>query len=96
MQAAMETTFWKLETDNGTMMISFNETLRHENKDEFIEFIDKCQEYIDKKAWLTKIPKSEIVKLFGLGVILPSVDVWSDVYLAVKLYSAGHEGYLEI
>ena len=37
-----------------------------------------------------KIPKRVIIRLLGLGVVLPSIDVYSDVYMAVKLQIAGH------
>ena len=39
--------------------------------------------------------KSLVLKLLGLGVILPTIDVGSDIYLAINLYIAGHNDWAQ-
>eukprot|EP00092_Neocalanus_flemingeri_P011901 GFUD01012833.1.p1 GENE.GFUD01012833.1~~GFUD01012833.1.p1 ORF type:complete len:543 (-),score=72.59 GFUD01012833.1:141-1769(-) len=93
----MEIKPWKLETiDNETILISFkSKEIRQDQEKEFIDFIDECKTEIEKKAGLRRIQKGEVIKLLGLGVVLPTIDVWTDVYLAVKLHLAGHEGWAQ-
>eukprot|EP00092_Neocalanus_flemingeri_P034913 GFUD01037988.1.p1 GENE.GFUD01037988.1~~GFUD01037988.1.p1 ORF type:complete len:676 (+),score=130.63 GFUD01037988.1:242-2029(+) len=93
----METKLFKLETDRERIMIHFKEEIEEEDRDEFIKFIDVCHQYIEQKSGLKRIEKNDVIviNLLGLGVILPSIDVWTDVYLAVKLHIAGHEGWAQ-
>ena len=57
--------------------------------------VDAFQNSLDKRTGLKRIKKTVVLKLFGLGVILPTIDVGSDVYLAINLYLAGHTGWAQ-
>ena len=50
---------------------------------------------MEKKAGLRRIENGEVAKLLGLGLILPSIDVATDVYLSVILHIAGHHGWAQ-
>ena len=41
---------WKWTTTNEMLIISFKDQMRQHHKDEFIDFIDECHEYIEEKA----------------------------------------------
>ena len=86
----METKPW-IEVENGIMKIQNKVKISQEQIDEFIDYFDSSIKEIEKKAGLRLIQKREMIRLLSLGVILPSVDVWTDVYLAVRLHMAGHE-----
>ena len=62
----------------------------HAELDGFIDGIDSFIKEVEKKSGLNLIQKTDILRLLGLGVILPSADVWTDLYLALKLHIAGH------
>ena len=65
-------------------------TKTHAELDGFIDGIDSFIKEVEKKSGLNLIQKTDILRLLGLGVILPSADVWTDLYLALKLHIAGH------
>ena len=92
-----------MDSGNGIFIIESTECkldveIRHlkrrrvlDQSDEYIKFIDNCQKQIEKNSGIKRIMKSEVLRLFGMGVILPTIDVWTDFYLAAKLHIATHE-----